>query len=702
MSALNEIRQSAYDLAFSEHSPLERTEALFGSLTDLLAEHDHFYNPQWANLKVKVGRNLAETHGFDVDEQMGILTLFYILDSHANQDLDSDWEEQVAGKSDVEKALKALSLLVQSAMSMDQAELGDQSITALDLWEHVTKRMETPSRIAFCILTTGRLTKDGWATAGHGGLFHTSAWDIERFKSLVEGQADAVEVDFAKYDGGIHCLLGGRFSSEEAVANENTQVYVGVLPGECLADIYFEHRTRLLQHNVRAFLTFSTGVNKGIRKTIREQPSRFLAYNNGVAATASSVEVTEVAPGVFRLLKASDFQIVNGGQTTAALLQTRLVEGPSSLEQVKVAMKLTVVTPESVAELVPYISKFANSQNKIQDSDFDSNAPWFGELEIISRRMEASGNEASGGQPIHWFFERMRGQYNVEIGRQATPARKLSFQAKNPKSSILSKIDLAVTLLAWNGRPDTSCQGGQKCFKEFIKLLKIPGESDPLPTEDNFKMICGLLIAFREGERLFREIGLKDMRSQAIKYALALLGKNTGLTLPFDEIWRLQRLPHDLREDLRTVIRTCHKILENLSGNKTEGAKKPGLWAALSEMVIHLKSDSISKWQKFQFSDVLSTTVREKAVEVLFKLPKEAWEQISKITWIDRVCQTAAGKLSKLSVKAKAQIKPEVAKSCANALLALDKKPEIGRRFREYFTEDEWLRINEMAKWTGV
>ncbi len=44
----------------------------------------------------------------------------------------------------------------------------------------------------------------------------------------------------------------------------------------------------------------------------------FFAYNNGIATTATDVEVANTRAGM-RLKRASYLQIVNGGQTTASL-----------------------------------------------------------------------------------------------------------------------------------------------------------------------------------------------------------------------------------------------------------------------------------------------------------------------------------------------------------------------------------------------
>lgn len=46
-----------------------------------------------------------------------------------------------------------------------------------------------------------------------------------------------------------------------------------------------------MEKNVRTFLQFKGKVNKGIRKTLREEPDMFFSYNNGISTTAKDIEI---------------------------------------------------------------------------------------------------------------------------------------------------------------------------------------------------------------------------------------------------------------------------------------------------------------------------------------------------------------------------------------------------------------------------
>ena len=123
----------------------------------------------------------------------------------------------------------------------------------------------------------------------------------------------------------------------------------------------------LLQRNVRSFLQARGKVNKGIRDSLKQQPGRFLAYNNGISLTADSVEVTGSGAAV-AITRIRGLQIVNGGQTTASIHQAG--NAKVDLSRVFVQAKLTVLKPEVVDTLAPMIAKYANTQNPIQMADF--------------------------------------------------------------------------------------------------------------------------------------------------------------------------------------------------------------------------------------------------------------------------------------------------------------------------------------------
>lgn len=97
--------------------------------------------------------------------------------------------------------------------------------------------------------------------------------------------------------------------------------YIGVISGQCLAEIYRDEEQRLIEKNVRSFLQATGKINQGMKKTLSDEPEMFMTYNNGISTTAKGIIIDEENSGDdFVIIKEiTDWQIVNGGQTTASI-----------------------------------------------------------------------------------------------------------------------------------------------------------------------------------------------------------------------------------------------------------------------------------------------------------------------------------------------------------------------------------------------
>ena len=96
-------------------------------------------------------------------------------------------------------------------------------------------------------------------------------------------------------------------------------------------------------------------------------------------------------------------------------------------------MKLIIVEGEFETELVPKISRFANSQNAVSEADFFSNHEFHQRMEEKSRRLLAPAQAGSAFQ-TKWYYERTRGQYQSEKAK-LTPAGIRKFEAQYPSSA---------------------------------------------------------------------------------------------------------------------------------------------------------------------------------------------------------------------------------------------------------------------------
>ena len=137
---------------------------------------------------------------------------------------------------------------------------------------------------------------------------------------VATGNAAPLEIDFEKtFNEGLPVL--------KAADEDKFESYLCVLNADLLAGLYKRYSTRLLEKNVRSFLQFR-GVNSGMKNTIRNEPEKFIAFNNGLTITATDAKWSN-KKGVFKITSLTDFQIVNGGQTTATIYFSKKSNKPT-------------------------------------------------------------------------------------------------------------------------------------------------------------------------------------------------------------------------------------------------------------------------------------------------------------------------------------------------------------------------------------
>lgn len=414
-------------------------------------------------------------------------------------------------------------------------------------------------------------------------------WDISRFFRVFESKSgrDDLEVDFsALFPNGLQCIRA-------SVDSTQYQAYLCVIPGDALASVYETYGSRLLEGNVRSFLTVRGKVNKGIRNTIMQRPDMFFAFNNGIACTASSVEVVKERDGL-RILKAADLQIVNGGQTTASLASA-LRNDHASLKSVFVQMKLSVVAPEQAGEVIPEISRCANSQNKVSEADFFSNHEFHRRMEQISRRLWAP---ATGGAQYetHWFYERARGQYLNEQSR-LTEAMRNKFVLINPRQQVITKTDLAKFENTWKQLPHVVSQGAQKNFLAFSTFASEDWvrNSDQF-NDDYFKRLVGKALLFRTTEALIAEQPWYQggYRANIVTYTVSKLSSMIEEevrthVLDLRQLWSLQVVPPTVVRLLEAVAKAVFGIIIAPDAglqNVTEWCKKELCWKRTREIEV--------------------------------------------------------------------------------------------------------------------
>ena len=452
-------------------------------------------------------------------------------------------------------------------------------------------QLQSVSRVRCHLLTDKTLTGSvkELPSGQQDGREHVyRVWDLRSIQRLLaSSEPEEIEIDLVEMFGtGLPCLAANAGTADSAS-------YLTVIPGAWLASIYDRWSGRLLEQNVRTFLQAKGKVNKGIRKTILEEPDMFFAYNNGISATASEAEFAK-EDGVLRLVKLRHLQIVNGGQTTASIFNVLKKDKAANLDRIQVQMKLSVIRPELVNSLVPRISQYANSQNKVSDADFFSNHPFHVRMEGISRRLWAPAPEGTLGQ-TRWFYERARGQY-ANAAAWLTPARKREFDLQNPRSQVITKTDLAKVVMTFRGQPHTVCYGSQKNFMQFAEYVGEAWKDEGVDFGDAwFRGAVAGTIIFRTLERQVQKADWysQGYRAQIVTYAIALLqyhlGK-AGQALDFERTWKRQAPSSEIVDALLSVGEQVNKRIVEAAlaygiANVTEWCKRERCWEDLKSRI---------------------------------------------------------------------------------------------------------------------
>lgn len=411
-------------------------------------------------------------------------------------------------------------------------------------------------------------------------------WDVARLFKINETNSvhEPIEIDFGKFtqEGkGLQCL-------QVPSIDEMYDCYLAIVPGEVLANLYKEFSNELLESNVRAFLGQAGKFNKGIRDTIRNKPQMFLPYNNGITATAESVE-TKSVDGQMIITRLNDFQIVNGGQTTASLYHTQKKYKEADLSKIFVQMKLTVIKDKDQKNIeVPNISRYANSQNKVSELDLSSNNPYFVQIENLSRKKYVV-NPENKNQSLLWFFERANGQYRETLNKQ-TPSQQKKFKEQNPSQLKFVKSDVAKFINLWDLEPYFVSQGSQKNFIHFTKKINVLVNKSKLPGENLYKKLIANAVLFRSVDKLFGRknvdaIGDTNLKSFTVAYTLSYFHYLTDNRLNLWQIYEDQKIDDALTNHFKKLLVYVYDHLVKEANNSliSEYAKRESSWNKLKE-----------------------------------------------------------------------------------------------------------------------
>lgn len=487
-------------------------------------------------------------------------------------------------KSEMETEFKRMEEFYSKAVEL--AIDIDPSSDASQMVKEIASIRKSVQRITFILLTGGRTDRIKEIPAGELGNLEAryQLWTLERLHNLRQSGVlrEQIEIDFkAEHGRGISCI-------EAPSSNPEVRTFMAIIEGDVIADLYHEYRDRLLQKNVRCFLQLRGKVNRGMRETIHDNPDYFMPYNNGLTITIEDMEM-EQERGLCIINRVKDFQIVNGGQTTASIWSAKYRD-KVDVSGVGVQAKITwIQESDQLEELVSKISRYSNTQNRIRESDFGSSNPFHRRLEEISRNTRAP-SVGDSQVDTFWFYERSRGQFNDRRSAQGSRARIRAWDRENPRRQMFTMTDLAKFELTMAQQPHLVSLGAQKCFIHFMD--KIVRENQGLPDLVYFKRSVAKAILFRTAEKIVSAQKFGGYRANIVTYSLAKLQNMHSGRINLDVIWEKQELHIKLITAIEHICVLANRhIQEDMppnSRNPSEWAKREACWKAFAEKEIKL------------------------------------------------------------------------------------------------------------------
>lgn len=566
-----------------------KEDFFFDRFTDYLTDVGEFseairasYQPANGQLRVDgyCGDPLESRSTGDSDEPLTLGLI--ILDFHQGGDL------VTLGTRDMNVIFNRLMRYLSNALNPQWRRSLEASDPGFGLADLIATRWNRITKIRLYLLTNKTLSNriDG-KTAGdyQGRSVVYSVWDIKRIFALTKAATGQEPLQVRFDEKPLHPLRALLASTKDA---KNT-VYLAAIPGNDLAHIYDRWGARLLEQNVRVFLQARSNVNKGIKRTLEGEPELFFSFNNGLTATAEHAETETTSDGL-NILSLDNLQIVNGGQTTASIYAAYRAD--KDLSKVFVQMKLSIVDPKEAEDLVPRISEYANSQNKVSQADLFANHPFHARMEKFSRRILAPAQEGSFNQ-TKWFYERARGQYG-DAQACLTRGERKAFLAEYPRNQKFAKTDLAKYAMVWTDKVYFVNRGAQKNFAEFAKdIADAWAENDLQFNEHYYKTLIAQKIIWDATEKIIPQMEWYEAggyRAQHVVLTIGLIAEATRQykkKVDFERIWNAQSLDDSFRTVIRQAADAVHPVLMNPAQgyrNISEWAKQPRCWETVKAL----------------------------------------------------------------------------------------------------------------------
>lgn len=549
-----------------ENSPVSTNTAFKSLFISYLTEAGETFVSDCTLVDFKKDGENMKLDGYAFNEYFRSLTL--IVSKYQGKS-----KPEKVKKTEIDKLLKKV-LKFYKTCGTDSFEALEESSDGYQAYEFIKKHKQDIETVKIILLTNDETvqyipedTRNGKVSISY------DVWDIERlYQSVLGGQAVERQLVVKlkkKYSTSLPLI---KVKGE----NDIYDCYIGVISGNLLARIYESEGQELIQKNVRSFLQATGKVNKGIKVSLANEPQMFMAYNNGISTVADSIVVENDLNdgGVVNITEITGWQIVNGGQTTASIYNAYKSKLP--LNQVNVQIKLSVIKQKDQAEdIIHNISKYANSQNKINMSDFNANDTYHVKMERLSRSTPIP--VIKGKSTDYWFYERARGQYLVELNRQPTTAAKREFKNRCPKKRCISKTVAAKCVMAYQGYPYIVSKGLETNFVFFSD--KVSNGEFSEPSEQSYIEMISRVILFNSCDEVIKNLKFGGFKAQQDYYTVALIGKYHSDLINPQEIWNNQTI----NAETKILIEKLALFVWNHFQNPTVSGVNIGQWCKKEE-----------------------------------------------------------------------------------------------------------------------
>ena len=634
----------------AEHEGTEPESQFISKALDLLEEIGEVSDPMPMSIEMKGRRGrIMAFDAYAYDEADGALIM---IASDFINEIDNT---PTLTNTRIDELFLHMRNFIEESVEGDVSAYCDDSDPAINIAKEIKTKVGKSMlateilRFKFIILSNAVLSRQVKNVSREEFLerpVELNIWTIERFHQTYSTNSSEI-IEIETKDLGCD---GIQYLKADIGEDANYDAYLGIVPGEFLANIYCKYGSKLLQGNIRAFLSVRGKVNKGIRETIIKNPENFFTYNNGIAVVARTIGFSEDKSKIIYL---KDPQIINGGQTTASLANAKIKKEvkDGGMNNLFVPMKLTVLNVDddmSEEDIDRYnsitktISQCANSQNAVSEADFFSNHPFHVLMEQLSRKKMAPPVNGNPYQTI-WFYERSRGKWEQEQ-MQLSPAARSKFCEKHPKNQVIKKEKLAKCLNAFAMNPHEVCQSSAINFSHFAKTINNLYETSKESINEVFfsKCVCSVIIF----DSLDRRINKADWyptggnKAQIIPYAIAKMMSMIpkDLDLDWKLIWQKQEMYPALEKELMNLAHIIHEFFEKEAqgGLVRSLARRADTWNKCKNLPLSLSEEFRSTLiPKYEMKQEEAAAKKERkfsqAIDIsveVFKLGAEYWKRV--------------------------------------------------------------------------